>query len=50
MPRDFVKEIEEELLREDGDIYSEGNVEEMLDDDEVTPQEAAFMRGYEEAR
>lgn len=30
-------------------VYSENNWEELLDDDEISPFEAAFMEGWEEA-
>jgi hypothetical protein len=30
------------------DIYSSGSADAMLEDDDITPEEAAFMRGYEE--
>ena len=28
------------------DIYEEGNVENFLDDDELSPEEEGFMQGY----
>ena len=31
------------------DIYEEGNVENFLDDDEVSSAEQGFMQGYNEA-
>lgn len=31
------------------DIYSEENREELLEDDEISPEEEGFMKGYEEA-
>jgi hypothetical protein len=31
------------------DFYSCGGREEMLDDDEITPEEEGFMQGYEDA-
>jgi|GEM_PF-3165762 len=39
----WVDELEEE------NIYSEVSVEDMLDRDEVSPEEAGFMHGYDEA-
>ena len=33
----------------DASIYSKESRESMLDDDELTPMEEAFMAGYEEA-
>ena len=38
-------EFEEEL----SDIYYNEYVEELLEDDEITPEEEAFMLGYNEA-
>lgn len=34
---------------DDISIYSKNTLEFMLDDDELTPSEEAFMRGYEDA-
>ncbi len=34
---------------EDTSIYSKNVREEMLDDDELSPMEEAFMNGYEDA-
>jgi len=36
---------DEELSR---DFYSESYREELLEDDEITPEEYAFMSGYED--
>jgi hypothetical protein len=41
------KEIEEGL--DDESIYSEDVRDQLLEDDELSPMEAAFMQGYEEA-
>ncbi len=38
--------IEEHLISED--VYSEDCGDNMLDNDELNPQEAAFMQGYNE--
>jgi len=38
----------EEEMVDDDDIYSGNGVEEMLEDDDISPQEAAFMQGYDE--
>ena len=35
--------------KDDISIYSKESRESMLDDDELTPMEEAFMAGYEEA-
>ncbi len=37
------------LENEQEDIYSEEMRELLLDEDELSPEEEAFMRGYEEA-
>ena len=42
-------QIEEEFFAEDENIYSEEGREMLLDEDELSPSEAAFMRGYDEA-
>ena len=41
------KEIEHIL--EDESIYSEDVRDQLLEDDELSPMEAAFMKGYDEA-
>jgi len=46
MPRK--KSVEEEFA-EDESVYSEDAREELLEDSEISPEEEAFMRGYEEA-
>ena len=38
----------EEEMVDDDDIYSGDSVEEMLENDDISPQEAAFMQGYDE--
>lgn len=42
--------IEEKLLEEDAeeyeDIYSENLQEDLLEDDEISPMEEAFMHGF----
>lgn len=40
-------EIKEDI--EDESIYSEDVREQLLDDDEISPEEAGFMKGYDEA-
>ena len=42
---------EEELteVEESEDFYEEEDQEEALEDDELNPEEAGFMQGYEEA-
>ena len=42
-------EYDEENKDDDANIYSKEARESMLDDDELTPMEEAFMAGYEEA-
>ncbi len=45
-------DIEEEIRMEleagldDMDIYSDDNVDDLMDNGELDPKEAAFMRGY----
>lgn len=43
----ITREIEEEILTEN--IYDNNSVEAMLDNDEISPLEAGFMMGYEQA-
>ena len=40
---------EEEIIEAGNDVYSEISREDLLENDELNPREAAFMRGYEEA-
>ncbi len=42
------KDLDEELENE-GSIYSEHFVEELEEDDEISPEEQGFMEGYLEA-
>ena len=42
-------EEEDEYLDIHENIYSEKTRDTLLDDDELSPEEAAFMRGYDEA-
>ena len=43
--------LDEELteILEDDSIYSEDVREQLLEDDELSPEEAGFMKGYDEA-
>lgn len=45
MPRK--KQFDEDFAEED--VYAEESREELLEDAEISPEEEAFMRGYEEA-
>ncbi len=45
---DIVKEIELDISKDKTEDFLD-NVQEMLDNDEITPVEAAFMQGWEEA-
>ena len=45
---DFSYIPEEENLGDDS-IYSENTRDQLLEDDELSPMEEAFMRGYDEA-
>ncbi len=42
---------DEEIERDTGDynIYSGGGRDQLLEDDELTPTEVAFMNGYDDA-
>ncbi len=48
MVKDILKEIELDLNQRMNQDF-ENQIEEMLDNDEITPAEAAFMQGWEEA-
>lgn len=41
-----LKSFEVEI--EEPDIYSVNGVEQLLENDDITPEEAAFMEGYDE--
>lgn len=45
----FRREKKEEQSEDDNSIYSKEVRELMLEDDELSPMEEAFMNGYEEA-
>ncbi|MEK6876840.1 MAG: hypothetical protein AABX63_05465 [Nanoarchaeota archaeon] len=45
---DFLYIPEEENSEEDS-IYSKATRDQLLEDDELSPMEEAFMRGYDEA-
>lgn len=45
----FRREKNEEKNEDDISIYSKDTRESMLDDDELSPMEEAFMQGYEDA-
>ena len=47
--KDLLVEIEEDLNNNNNNIYSKKNREELVEDDELTNVEAAFMEGYDEA-
>ena len=46
---DFKETVQEDDWIEDESIYSEDTRESMVEDDEISPEEEAFMRGYDEA-
>jgi len=48
MVRDIIKEIELDISRESTESFTT-DIEFMLENDEITPVEAAFMQGWEEA-
>jgi len=39
----------EDRYNEEEDVYGEMSREELVDDDQLTPEEAGFMQGYMEA-
>ncbi len=39
----------DELEQNDGGVYSEDGIDFLMENDEITPQEAAFMKGWKEA-
>lgn len=41
--------ILEEEKSDDESVYSEGDREDMMDNDSISAEEDAFMRGYEDA-
>ena len=47
MKKIILVETDESL--DDENIYSENVREQLLEDDELSPMEAAFMQGYDEA-
>ena len=49
MSAKFIKDKEDLMPKEEKeeDVYNADDVDELLDDDEIKPQEAAFMRGYD---
>lgn len=53
MKRIRLDEIEEEKLleseAEDEDIYSEDEREDQIENDQLSPEEEAFMKGWDEA-
>lgn len=48
MVKDIIKEIELEVNNTENQDFSD-QIEEMMDNDQITPVEAAFMQGWEEA-
>ena len=42
------KDLEMEIGQKDEDVYSEKGREHLVEDDEITPTEAGFMRGEED--
>ena len=49
MEKDFLSDEEIDRSIEDDSIYSESVRKRLLEDDELSPEEAAFMEGYDEA-
>lgn len=49
MGKKFLWDEELNKILEDDSIYSEDVREQLLEDDELSPEEAGFMKGYDEA-
>lgn len=49
MKKEIIIEKEIDYFLDDESIYSEDVRDQLLDDDELTPSEAGFMKGYDEA-
>ena len=49
MKNEFLSDEEIEDNKEDDSIYSESVREQLLEDDELTPTEVGFMKGYDES-
>ena len=49
MRNKLLEQIEKDVLADELGIYSLESRERMVDEDEITPAEEAFMKGYEEA-
>ena len=50
MKENIIEQIEEDIFLDDADIYSEDAREKEIENDELKGWEAAWMKGYEEAR
>jgi len=49
MEKEFLVDREIDEVLDDESIYSEDVRDQLLEDDELSPMEAAFMQGYDEA-
>jgi len=49
MKNEFLSDEEFDEILEDDSIYSENVREQLLEDDELSPMEAGFMKGYDES-
>ena len=49
MEKEILVDKETDVSLDDENIYSENVREQLLEDDELSPMEAAFMQGYDEA-
>lgn len=47
--REEIEEVVDEQELEQGDIYDEDSRQELVEEDEISAMEAAFMHGYEDA-
>ena len=45
----ILNDFKTELFQDEYDIFNADSREQMLEDDELTPEEAAFLEGYENA-
>lgn len=46
---DIIKKIEKDILADELGIYSLESRQELLDEDAISPEEEAFMHGYDGA-
>lgn len=49
MGKKFLRDDELDVIIEDDSIYSKDVRDRLVEDDELSPEEAGFMKGYDEA-